>query len=392
MKEKTDLARQDQNWYTDLSDQVQNNKYIIHEYFDLEFTRQIIENVLMCLNKCFFRPEFIGFENYPERNNPDIPLIFASNHSGMAFPWDGIMLVSGIYKMFNYTEKSFRPLTSPMLSESTLMNPFMYHNLWKIVGSVDASFLNFETMMHQKEHNLLIYPEGVPGIGKGFNHRYHLQPFSTSFLTMSIKYHTDIVPILTVNGEYINPLAYRIGWLNKLVNKIGVPYLPIGPVSMLLPFQPWVFYSALPAKLTYVLGKTIRPYEMTKRSIQDISRPEILAIRDEVQQNMQQQLNEAVHQYGKSPYQMGEFLRVTVKKYKKFPYSWPFGWPLIFSEFNRVWNKSVDGKVCLRLGFLSFWRILIQRPFNIWYFIPFLGWIPILMQGIKLSKKRHNHS
>ena len=106
---------------------------------------------------------------------------------------------------------------------------------------------DFETMMLQNEHNLLIYPEGVPGIGKGFNKRYQLQRFSSSFITMSIKYRTDIVPILTVNGEFINPYAYRSQVLNNLVNKIGVPFLPVGLVSLLIPFQPWIFYMGFPA-------------------------------------------------------------------------------------------------------------------------------------------------
>jgi 1-acyl-sn-glycerol-3-phosphate acyltransferase len=314
---KDNAAKQ---WYTNLSDEAKKNTHIIHEHFDLEYTKAIIRNVIVYLSRYYFRPKYVGFDDMPRRNNPSAPLIFASNHSGMAFPWDGIIMASGVYEMCNYGPDSFRPLTSPMLSESILMNPYLHDNLWKIVGSVDASFLNFETMMNQNEHNLLIYPEGVPGIGKGFNLRYQLQRFSSSFITMSIKYRTDIIPVLTVNGEYINPYAYRWTWINRIVNKIGVPFFPIGIISLLLPLQPWIFYMGFPAKLTYVRGKPIRPYEMTQKAIDELSYDELVKIKEEVRAQMQAQLDEAVAKYGRKPLQLeGVFL---------YKYSKPWQTPL----------------------------------------------------------------
>ena len=386
MSEIADIASKQHNWYTDLSKQAAGNKHIIHEHFDINFTRSIIRNVINFLDEYYFRPQFIGFENFPKRNYPDTPLIFASNHSGMAFPWDGIILAAGVYEMFNYGQDAVRPLASPMLSESVLMNPFLYDNLWKIVGSVDASFLNFETMMLQNEHNLLIYPEGVPGIGKGFNKRYQLQRFSSSFITMSIKYRTDIVPILTVNGEFINPYAYRSQVLNNLVNKIGVPFLPVGLVSLLIPFQPWIFYMGFPAKLTYVLGKGIRPYEMTDKSIEDISYNELVKIKEHVRRNMQGQLTEAKEKYGHRPWRLKEFFAINFKNLDKLPYSMPFGWPLLFEHFNLRWKKNKNQDIPLKLGFLSSLKIILRSPKQLFFCLPILGWIPLLIKGLR---KKH---
>ncbi|MBK8396424.1 MAG: 1-acyl-sn-glycerol-3-phosphate acyltransferase [Leptospiraceae bacterium] len=76
---------------------------------------------------------------------------------------------------------------------------------WKRVGGVDATLDNFDSMMKLKESNVLIFPEGIAGIGKGFDKRYQLQQFSSSFIRMAIKYKTDIIPVSVVNGEYINP-------------------------------------------------------------------------------------------------------------------------------------------------------------------------------------------
>jgi 1-acyl-sn-glycerol-3-phosphate acyltransferase len=376
------------NWYHDLSADAQRNKKIIHEYFDPVYTKAVIRQVIRFLEKYYYRPQFIGFENMPSRNNPDVPLIFASNHSGMAFPWDGIILASGIYEMFEYGPESFRPLASPMLSESVLMNPYMHINLWKIVGSVDASFLNFETMMLQNDHNLLIYPEGVPGIGKGFNKRYQLQRFSSSFITMSIKYRTDVVPVLTVNGEYINPYAYRCGWINKLVNKIGVPFFPIGIISLFLPLQPWIFYMGFPAKLTYVLGKVIKPYEMTDKTIDQLSFEELVEIKERVQAEMQAQLTEAALEYGKKPFNLREFFAINIRNLNKLPFSMPFGWPLLFAYFNHLWRKNEIDDKPLKLGFLSSLKIIFLAPAQLFFYVPILGWIPILIKGIRKNPKR----
>lgn len=383
MKEAVKISPKVNGWYTDLSEQAANNKHIIHEYFDLNFTKHLIRHVITYLSDYYFRTEFIGFENIPQRNNPDVPLIFASNHSGMAFPWDAIMLAAGSYELLDYGPKSMRPLTSPMLSESVLMNPYLYRNIWKTVGSVDASFLNFETMMLQKEHNLLIYPEGVPGISKGFNNRYQLQRFSSSCITMSIKYKTDIVPILTVNGEYINAYAYKSSWLNKIANKIGVPFFPVGLISLLIPLQPWIFYMGFPAKLIYVLGKAIKPHEMTSKSIEELSYDELVEIKERVQNNIQQQLHDAVNKYGRKPYQLKEFFSITLKNLNRLPYSMPFGWPLLFEHFSILWKKKEIGDKPLKLGFLSSLRILIRSPKLLFFYLPIIGWIPLLIKGMK---------
>ncbi|MBK8442096.1 MAG: hypothetical protein IPL35_01190 [Sphingobacteriales bacterium] len=213
---------------------LESNRRIYDEYFDIEFAVQLSKHVLEILEQYYFRTRLINFELPIERNNPDRPLVFAGNHSGMAFPWDGIIFASLYLKMNNYQLKNAtRPLSAPLLSRSTLMNPFLIPDLWKRVGCIDATFPNFETMMYYPNSNLFIYPEGVPGIGKGYNRRYRLQRLSSSFIYMSIKYKTDIVPVYTVNGEYINPQSYSIPWLNRLTEKIGIPFIPIG---LLLPF------------------------------------------------------------------------------------------------------------------------------------------------------------
>jgi hypothetical protein len=154
---------------------IQANQHIYDDYFDEEFTRTIDENILQLLDRVWFRSRLVGFEPYPQRNNEARPLIFASNHSGMAFPWDAIVALAHLFRSLPNRRDMPRPMSAPLLSKTALMNPYMVQHFWKKCGCVEATTLNFETMMYYEHYNLMVYPEGVPGIGKGFNHKYELQ-------------------------------------------------------------------------------------------------------------------------------------------------------------------------------------------------------------------------
>ncbi|MEM7550645.1 MAG: hypothetical protein AAF363_13265 [Bacteroidota bacterium] len=362
---------------------IEENKYIYEEYYDREFIDAMIEALSM-IDKTYFRISFVGFSNLPERVKEDVPLIYASNHSGMAFPWDAMMFGMGLIKKHgnDYT-KGLRALTAPMLSQSRLMNPFLISNVWKRGGGIDATTLNFETMMKYKDGELLIYPEGVPGIGKGFNRKYQLQRFSTSFIRMSLKHRTDVIPFYTVNGEYINPWTYSYDWVNKIIQRIGIPFLPIGIITTLIIFQPWLFYCAWPANLIYVMGERIKPYEMTDKSFEEMEKADFEMIRDKVVAIMQIQINEAVDQYGSKPFHWKEFWSKFFKNIKDFPFNMPFGWPLLFADFERKFFKKKQRPPKLNLNFFSIFRILIQNPITICYYIPILGWVPLLLRGYK---------
>lgn len=363
---------------------VDKNKNIYTDFFDPDYLKSLIDNICVFFDKFYFRSRFIGFESIPERNNPDRPLIYASNHSGMAFPWDAMMFGAGLLRLNNLDQKkSIRGLTAPMLSQTKLMHPYLIDDLWKRAGGVDATSLNFETMMQYQDSNLLIYPEGVPGIGKGFDKKYQLQRFSTSFIRMSIKYKTDVIPVSTVNAEYINPYSYNSNNVTRLVNKIGMPFLPLGLSLLLVPLQPWAFYMAFPANLTYVRGKTIKPYEMVDKPFDELSRDDFVLIAEKVKEQMQVNLNQAVEEYGKSPYKIGGFIKTIFKNLSKTPYIFPSGWALMFLEHERQFTKGNGNAVKMKFGYFSWIVWLFKTPRAIFFYIPFLGWIPIIWQILK---------
>ena len=210
---------------------IQANQHIYTDYFDEDFTRAVDKNILQLLDRVWFRSELVGFEPYPQPNNPVRPLVFASNHSGMAFPWDAIVALAHLFRYLPNQHDLPRPLSAPLLSKTALMNPYLVRDFWKKCGCVDATTLNFETMMYYQQHNLMLYPEGVPGIGKGFNRKYQLQCLATSMLRLSLQHGTDIMPFYTINAEYLNPYAYSFEPINRLTKKIGIPFLPLTPAA-----------------------------------------------------------------------------------------------------------------------------------------------------------------
>lgn len=364
---------------------IEANKHI-YETFDPAFSESIVKHVMSLLNEVYFRIQLVDFDQPIERNNPNAPVILASNHSGRAIPWDAISFMSGMLKKFNYDHsKVCRTMTAPVLSKLGVMVPYFVPMFWKKCGGIDATFTNFETMMHYPDANVLIYPEGIPGIGKGFNRKYKLQKLSTSFIYMSLKYKTDIVPFATVNAEYINPWMYTFKPVDWVVRKLtGVPFLPIGVLTIMLLLQPWFFYLAFPAKVTFVRGKRIAYSDLTDKNFEELTKGEIERIRDQVHLQMQQELDEAVQQFGKQPFKIMEFFKSAYQNFKYFPFFLPFGWPFLFSEFQMQWEKNKE--VNIEYSWKTIVRLLWKRPIIWAYFIPILGWLPIIYWS---KRKKH---
>lgn len=353
-------------------------------YFDPDYSKSLVRNVLQPINKRYFKCRFVGFDNLPPRNNPERPLVYVSNHSGMAFPWDGMMFTALMFERSDFHFKdAVRALSAPALSQSNLMNPYLIENFWEINGAVEARFKNFEIMMDNRESNILVYPEGVPGIGKGFNRKYQLQRFATSFVRLAIRYKTDIVPFATVNGEYINPYVLSWPWLNKWSSKLGIPYIPVGFHTLLLIVLPWLFYYGLPAQLTYVRGKRIRPYKMIEKPLEEITEGDIKRIRDKIKDSMQSELNQAVQAYGKKRYSSGKIIGNGLSQILKLIYYTPLGWPLLFHEHHRLYQKHRGKPFTMHLTCWSWLKFLFRNPITIAYYIPVLGWIPLLIRGYR---------
>jgi 1-acyl-sn-glycerol-3-phosphate acyltransferase len=306
----------------------------------------------------YFRASFI--EQQPEIMAADEPVIFAANHSGMNFPWDCFVLFEHLRRT-QEGRRDIRPISAPMLLNQRLLSPFAIPCTWNYF-TAPATMENLEKLV-RGGGSVLINPEGVAGIGKGFNRRYELQRFSSSYIRMSLKYGRPIVPVSVVNGEYLNPLAYSFRWINRLANKIGLPFLPVGPTLLLCAIFPFVAYVALPARLRYVFGKAIRPEDLTSKNYEELTETEIRALNLKVKDLMQKHLDESVAEHGRRRFALGPGLLAL------FPLTWPFLFHRAYlGDKASAWSGFKALATCLAL------------------LLPVLGW-PALIFAFAFAKK-----
>ena len=346
------------------------------------------EYILNPIRKVWYRAEFVGFDTLPERNNPSSPLIYATNHSGMAFPWDAIVFVSEIADRKYPDPDGVRALISPMLTKYPYMCPFLIDGLWWKAGCINATLLNFETGMKLNGSNILIFPEGIDGIGKGFDKRYELQKFRTSFIRMSIRYKSDVIPFYTINGEFNNPLAYNFKPLTKIVRKIGMPFFPFGPVIFMAVFQPWIFYVSLPSKLTFVMGKSVRVSDMVEnKPYEEFSQKELKLTAEKIQTIMQKELLDYKKKYGKKFYDIKGLLKSMWQNRRLFFRYFPMFWPLVMTYFEVNYDEKI-GKDSLKFSFKKCVKTILKRPIVLAMYLPVLGWLFIWLKTRSIMKKR----
>ena len=366
--------------------------------FDLDISRAFTKQVINLLNDVYFRTRLVGFDHWDERNNPEAPLIYVSNHSGMAMPWDAVAFVAMLFRRFGYEyDKTLRTLITPFFTRVGLLSLYQVPHILTRSGGIEATFKNFEASMRLPEGHVLIYPEGLRGIGKGFDRRYQLQRVSTSVVRMALKYKTDIVHFASINGEYVHPFAYRSEWLNRVGKRLlGLPFLPFTVLLPLILLQPWVFYMAFPANLTFVKKSRIRWQDLQGQEQQPATEPlserVIHDIRDKLQGQLQAELEEAEEMYGRQPFGWGSFWRQLKRNYKSFPLWLPVGWPLLFWEFERRYESKDPVQINEPLTGLSIFRIISRRPWLLAYYIPVIGWIPILFWSRSLSLRYREHT
>jgi 1-acyl-sn-glycerol-3-phosphate acyltransferase len=103
-----------------------------------------------------------------------------------------------------------------------------------------------------REECVLVFPEGVKGVGKTIYERYQLQKFGTGFMRLALEAKAPIVPVAVIGCEETYP---GILSLKKAAKLLGAPYLPVtpffpllGPLGML----------PLPARVTLRFGEPMR--------------------------------------------------------------------------------------------------------------------------------------
>ncbi len=170
--------------------------------------------------KYYWRVKVTGIENVPS----DGRTLLVANHSGV-LPYDGAMVVMAVREMHS-NPRIVRALVLSLMFKLPVTSP----NLIRF-GGVQASPDNAERLLNQDEL-VLVFPEGVKGIGKPFSKRYQLARFGRGgFTRVALKTKSPIVPVSIVGAEEIHPMLAN---LKPLASLLGIPYVPFTPTFPLL--------------------------------------------------------------------------------------------------------------------------------------------------------------
>jgi 1-acyl-sn-glycerol-3-phosphate acyltransferase len=340
-----------------------------YEPFDPAYCRDLLTRAVGPLSDFYFRPRIIGAEKLPAHG----PAIIAANHSGTAFPYDAIVLDFGLWQRDGLApEAKCRSVFEKELTLAWWMRPFGVDNLWRRGGGVDMTFDNFERLLLRGDR-VIYYPEGVPGIGKGFQHRYQLQRFRTSFVRLAARHNVPIYPVSVVNAEWVMPFHITFPPLDRLMQRFfHVPFLPL-PAGVLALIFPWMWYLALPANMTFVIGDRIDAWDVLHDAgVPDHADPDRNALdraAHRFRKRMQAQLDANVAVYGRAPYGRRTLADAVKRAWHAgmLRHVLPTGWPMTFVRNERDRHRPPARN----------WVHEALRDFDLWaFYLPF-GW-PLL--------------
>ena len=303
--------------------------------FDAEWARSLERSVLAPMTDSYFRTEIVGAERIPARG----PVILAANHSGNAFPYDGIVLDAMLWRRDGMRDEAkFRTVYEYELSLRWWMRPYGIADFWRRGGGVDMTFDNFDRLLARGDR-VLYFPEGVPGIGKGFNRRYQLQRFSSSFVLLAARHRAPVLPLYIINAEWLHPFGYCIPPLDWLMQRLFlVPFLPL-PIGLLAVLMPWIWFLAFPVKLVFVVGEPIDiDGALRDEGVTDLdspSRDSLHRAAERVRVAMQRELEELVAVHGRTRYGFTSLVRALRRARPRLLRATPLGWPLAFLRHER---------------------------------------------------------
>ncbi|GAC1358980.1 MAG: hypothetical protein NVSMB47_11860 [Polyangiales bacterium] len=208
--------------------------------------------LLELLVRRYFRVEVKGIENVPAEGR----CLLVANHSGV-LPYDGIVLRTAL-RLEHPQQREVRWLAEDFIYHLPFLGAFMNR-----IGAVRACQENAERLLRQ-ERCVLVFPEGIKGIGKLYRDRYKLQRFGRGgFIKLAIRTRAPIVPVSIIGAEESAPMLYRIEYLTQA---LGLPFVPVTPTFPLL--GPLGLVPA-PTKWTIEFGAPIHLDEHGQEAAED---------------------------------------------------------------------------------------------------------------------------
>jgi len=213
------------------------------------------------LYKQYFRVQTFNIDRVPAGR-----VLLVSNHSGQ-LPLDGAMIVVALL-----TEaprpRAVRSMVEKWVQTLPYVSTFMAR-AGQIIGTPE----NCRRLL-EAEEAILVFPEGVRGLGKTWGQRYRLQDFGLGFMRLALETKTPIAPVAVIGAEEQAPSLANLKPLAKI---LGFPYVPLTPTVIPLPLpsryriyfgEPMVF-SGRPDDEDAELDKKVAAVKATIQSMID---------------------------------------------------------------------------------------------------------------------------
>ena len=164
-------------------------------------------------------------------------MLFVANHSGQ-LPFDGLVIGAACF-----LEPPQPRLVRSMVEYFVPTVPFASYLLARW-GQITGTPENCRRLLDAEEA-VLVFPEGVRGISKGFSKRYQLAEFGTGFMRLALEMQAPLVPVAVIGAEEQAP-AINVKPLARL---FGAPSFPVVPYPPFFPLVP------LPVKYRLYFGE-----------------------------------------------------------------------------------------------------------------------------------------
>ena len=209
------------------------NEYGVDPFgFNLDYSLSALAPFFW-LYRHYHRVETFGIEKVPKGR-----VLLISNHSGQ-LPMDGAMI--GVALLLEADPpRAIRSMVEKWVPSLPYVSTFMAR-----VGQIVGTPENCRRLLEADEA-ILVFPEGVRGLGKLWPQRYQLQDFGLGFMRLALETNTPIVPIAVVGAEEQSPALVDVKPLAKL---LGFPSFPLTVTGMPLP---------LPTKYRIYFGDPLR--------------------------------------------------------------------------------------------------------------------------------------
>jgi 1-acyl-sn-glycerol-3-phosphate acyltransferase len=232
-----------------------------------------LEPIFEFLFDNYFRVDLFGLQNVPDQGR----VLLVANHSG-TLPYDGAMLKVAVENR-HMSGRPVRFLVEDFVFHFPFLGSFMNR-----IGGVRACQDNARRLL-QNEQLVVVFPEGVKGIGKLFWDRYKLQRFGRGgFIKLALRTNSPIIPVAVVGAEEIHPMLARLDFLARTLK---LPYIPVTPTFPLLGPLGAI---PLPSKWLIQFGRPISLAQYTPEDADDALK--IMQLAEKVRSTIQQMVNE----------------------------------------------------------------------------------------------------